>query len=81
MIEEQEAERLFIDKASGKNTDRTAYKEIMAFVCEGDTAIVESRLCRKVQPAFPFQIAAHNEFVSDLRKPHKGGNQNAYEDP
>ena len=42
MMEEQNAEKLFIDKASGKNTDRKAFKEMMAFVRAGDTVIVES---------------------------------------
>ena len=42
MMEEQNAERLFIDKASGKNTDRKEFKEMMAFVRAGDTVIVES---------------------------------------
>ena len=35
MMEEQKAEKLFIDKASGKNTDRKAFKEMMAFVRAG----------------------------------------------
>ncbi len=42
MMEEQKVERIFIDKASGKNTDRQAFKEMMAFVRVGDTVIVES---------------------------------------
>ena len=42
MVEEQKAEKTFIDKASGKNTDRAAFKEMMAFIREGDTVIVES---------------------------------------
>jgi len=42
MAEEQNAERLFVDKASGKNTDRAAFKEMMTFVRAGDTVIVES---------------------------------------
>ena len=42
MMEEQKAEKLFIDKASGKNTDRRAFKEMMAFVWAGDMVIVES---------------------------------------
>ena len=42
MMEEQNAEKLFIDKASGKNTDRKAFKEMMAFVRAGDMVIVES---------------------------------------
>ena len=42
MMEEQGTEKLFIDKASGKNTDRTAFKEMMAFVRTEDIVIVES---------------------------------------
>jgi len=42
MMEEQNTERVFIDKASGKNTDRTAFKEMMSFVRSGDTVICES---------------------------------------
>ena len=42
MMEEQKAEKLFIDKASGKNTDRKAFKEMMAFVRTEDVVIVES---------------------------------------
>ena len=42
MAEEQNAEKVFVDKASGKNTDRAAFKEMMAFVRAGDTVVVES---------------------------------------
>ena len=42
MAEEQNAEKVFMDKASGKNTDRTAFKEMMAFVRAGDTVVVEN---------------------------------------
>lgn len=42
MMEDQKVERVFVDKASGKNTDRKAFKEMMAFVRVGDTLIVES---------------------------------------
>lgn len=42
MMEEQKVERVFVDKASGKNTDRKEFKEMMAFVRDGDTLIVES---------------------------------------
>ena len=42
MMEEQHVEKLFIDKASGKNTDRQAFKEMMAFVRAEDIVIVES---------------------------------------
>jgi len=42
MMNEQGAEKIFIDKASGKNTDRTAFKEMMSFVRSEDIVIVES---------------------------------------
>lgn len=42
MMNEQNTEKLFIDKASGKNTDRAAFKDMMSFVRAGDTVIVES---------------------------------------
>lgn len=47
----QGAEKLFIDKASGKNTDREQYKKMMAFVRAGDIVIVESisRIARNVR--------------------------------
>lgn len=42
MMEEQNAEKIFTDKASGKNTDREQFKAMMAFVRTGDVVIVES---------------------------------------
>ena len=35
-------EKLFIDKASGKNTNRNAFKEMMIFIRTGDIVVVES---------------------------------------
>jgi len=35
-------EKVFIDKASGKNSERLELKRMMDYVREGDTAIVES---------------------------------------
>lgn len=35
-------EQIFIDRMSGKNTDRPELKRMMSFVREGDTVIVES---------------------------------------
>ena len=48
---EVNAEKVFIDKASGKNTDRKAFKEMMNFVREGDEVIVSdiSRLGRNTK--------------------------------
>jgi len=42
MMEDQKVEKVFVDKASGKNVDRKGFKAMMAFVREGDTVIVES---------------------------------------
>lgn len=35
-------DRVFIDKCSGKNTDRPEFHKMMALLCEGDTVVVES---------------------------------------
>ncbi|WP_233433708.1 recombinase family protein [Deinococcus radiophilus] len=37
-----ELDRVFTDKASGKNADRDALKELLAYVREGDTVVVHS---------------------------------------
>lgn len=42
MMEEQNVEKIYIDKASGKNMDRKNFKEMMTFIREGDIVIVES---------------------------------------
>lgn len=42
MMEQLGVEELYIDKASGKNTDRPELKKMMAYVRWGDTVIVES---------------------------------------
>ncbi|MBE6947945.1 MAG: recombinase family protein [Ruminococcaceae bacterium] len=42
MMDDQDVEKVFLDKASGKNTDRPEFKAMMAFVRSGDTVIVES---------------------------------------
>ena len=34
-------DKIFIDKCSGKNTDRPALKEMLAFVREGNVVVVE----------------------------------------
>ena len=51
MMEEQNAEKIFTDKASGKNTDRRAFKEKMSLVRAGDIVIVEriSRIARNTR--------------------------------
>lgn len=42
MMDEQKVEKLFIDKASGKNIEREQFKAMMSFVRSDDTVIVES---------------------------------------
>lgn len=42
LLAELDVEAVFMDKASGKNTDRPELKKMIAYVREGDTVIVES---------------------------------------
>ena len=42
LMKELNVEQVFIDRMSGKNTDRPELKKMMGFVREGDTVIVES---------------------------------------
>ena len=42
LMAELGVEKVFIDRISGKNTDRPELKEMMGFVRSGDTVIVES---------------------------------------
>ena len=69
MMEEQQAEKLFIDKASGKNIDRAALKEMMGFVRAGDMVIVVSisRIARNTRDLLSIVsdlTARQVEFVS-----------------
>jgi DNA invertase Pin-like site-specific DNA recombinase len=51
MMEELGVDRIYIDKCSGKDTDRPQLKKMMDFAREGDTIIVESfsRLARSTK--------------------------------
>ena len=42
LMAELGVEKVFIDRISGKNTDRPELKEMMGFIRNGDTVIVES---------------------------------------
>lgn len=42
LMRELGVEKLYIDRASGKNTDRPELKKMLAYAREGDTVIVES---------------------------------------
>ena len=42
MMDEHKITKVFIDKASGKNTERAALKEMLSFVRDGDIVVTES---------------------------------------
>lgn len=42
LMKELGVDKVFVDKCSGKNTDRPALRELMSVLKEGDTVIVES---------------------------------------
>lgn len=69
MAKEHNSERIFVDKASGKNTDRTEFQKMMQFVREGDTIYCESisRIARNTKDLLNIIEELHNkgvEFVS-----------------
>ena len=69
LMQELEVDQLFIDRVSGKSTDRPALKRMMTFVREGDTVIVESisRFARNTRDLLELveQLSAKQvEFVS-----------------
>ena len=69
MMEQLGVEELYIDKASGKNTDRPELKKMMAYVRRGDPVIVESisRFARNTRDLLNLmeQLSAKGvEFVS-----------------
>lgn len=74
-------DKLYTDKASGKSTDRPALQEMMAFVREGDTVVVESlsrfgRSLRDLTDLIDQLNAKHVQFKSlkegdfDTTSPH-----------
>lgn len=69
LMQELGADRVFIDRISGKNTDRPQLKEMLTFVRQGDTVIVESisRFARNTKDLLELveQLTAKGvEFVS-----------------
>ena len=69
LMQELEVDQLFIDRMSGKSTDRPALKRMMTYVREGDTVIVESisRFARNTRDLLELveQLSAKQvEFVS-----------------
>lgn len=69
LLKELGVDELFIDKASGKNTDRPELKRLLTYVRQGDTVIVESisRFARNTRDLLELieQLATkHVEFIS-----------------
>ena len=69
LMQELGVDQIFIDRVSGKNTDRPELQRMMAFVREGDTVIVESisRFARNTKDLLELveQLAERKvEFVS-----------------
>lgn len=51
LVEQYKIEKVFLDKATGKNTDRPQFRAMMLYLREGDTLYVESisRLSRSIR--------------------------------
>lgn len=69
LMAEMKVDRLFIDRMSGKSTDRPQLTEMMGFVREGDTVIVESisRFARNTKDLLELVESLtekHVEFIS-----------------
>ena len=69
IMKELKVDKVFIDKISGKSTDRPMLKAMMGYVREGDTVIVESisRFARNTKDLLELvEILAdkHVEFIS-----------------
>ena len=69
MMRDLGVDELYLDRASGKNTDRPELKKMMEYVRQGDTVIVESisRFARNTKDLLELVerlSAKHVEFVS-----------------
>lgn len=67
MMKEKGIEKLFIDKCSGKNTNRPELKNILEFIREGDNLYIESfsRLARNTQ-----NLLELVEYITETKKAH-----------
>ena len=65
MAQEHCADRVFVDKASGKNTDRAELQKMLAFVRDGDTVICESfsRIARNTRDLLAITDELQNKGV------------------
>lgn len=70
LMEELGVERIFTDKASGKNKDRPELNNMLDFVREGDTVIVESfsRFARSTKDLLDLVDKLHRKGVEFISK-------------
>jgi len=70
LMKELGVEKIYIDKASGKNTERPQLKAMIDFVREGDTVIVESyaRLARSTRDLLDIIEDLKNKNVDFISK-------------
>lgn len=66
LLRELGVDEVFVDKASGKSTDRSELRRMMEYVRKGDTVIVESisRFARNTRDLLERLTAKEVEFVS-----------------
>ncbi len=66
-------DKVYIDKMSGRNTDRPALKEMMNFVREGDSVIVESisRFARNTKDLLELTEQLNNKQVQFISQKEK----------
>lgn len=71
LLQELDVDEMYIDKASGKNTDRTQLKLLLTYVRRGDTVIVESisRFARNTKDLLELiEILSSKEVIFISRK-------------
>lgn len=68
-----EVDKIYIDRLSGKNTDRPALLEMLGFVREGDTVIVESisRFARNTKDLLELTEQLNNKQVQFISQKEK----------
>ncbi len=68
-----EVDKIYIDRMSGKNTDRPALLEMLRFVSEGDTIVVESisRFARNTKDLLELTEQLNNKQVQFISQKEK----------
>ena len=70
LMREMGIEKIYIDKASGKNTDRRELQEMLSFVREGDVVVIESysRIARSTKDLLDIVEKLHSKNVQFISK-------------